>query len=288
MMFIDKVSIALSNSDKKIYREYNYTKLTDNGKKVDVILPFDQPYSIYCKNDNKNRIKLSIDIDGSIITNGFIVNANSNYYLDRFIDSDKKFLFVRKNHPQVALPSSEENGLLTIKVEKEKQSSLEELRKLVYLKPPVIYRDPPYPYWYDPYVYRQYPPYTWNYPYQTYCGGMGVAGTQYNASKPPEAINQMYCSVGEPAILPSSITTASSTPGEYQCFNNASSPSPEVGATIEGSKSDQVFSTTDWNGSEGDALIFQFKMLGKDEKLSAKDEADLQEYKRLKAKFEGK
>lgn len=300
-MFIDKVSIALSNSDKKIYREYNYTKLTDNGKKVDVILPFDQPYSIYCKNDNKNRIKLSIDIDGSIITNGFIVNANSNYYLDRFIDSDKKFLFVRKNHPQVALPNSEENGLLTIKVSKEISFTETWMELMKNYKSPIITINTPY------YPYQPYQPYYPGTHWTTWTTG---TPTVYSSALADNTLNDghsvNYCHTSSPGDIGkscgiSSMTTASycgDPPPAYPGANGPFSASqlgpisaeqkPEVGATIEGEKSNQEFSNTTWNGSVGESLIFQFKMLGKDEKLSAKDEADLQEYKRLKAKFEGK
>ncbi len=69
---------------------------------------------------------------------------------------------------------------------------------------------------------------------------------------------------------------------------NASLNALDTGATVEGDDSKQTFNSTVWNGEEeGSEYIFRFKMLGKDNKLSAQEEKDLMEYKRLKAKFEG-
>ena len=303
-MYHSKIALAITSPTNKPYKEYNYQKLHENCKKSDVILPFDSEYKILIKNENKNRLKLDIDLDGSFITSsgGLIVPGNQSTFLERFIETDKKFLFVRKSHEAVQDPSNVENGLLTIKVELEKEISFEEtwMEFMKNYKPP--------------YVHYVYPPYYYPYqPYQPYYPGTvwtNGTPTVYSSALADNTLNDghsvNYCHTsfpGESSKLCgiSSMTTASycgdpppAYPGANGLFGaNQLGPisaeqKPEVGATIEGSKSDQVFSTTDWNGSEGDALIFQFKMLGKDEKLSAKDEADLQEYKRLKAKFEGK
>jgi hypothetical protein len=64
---------------------------------------------------------------------------------------------------------------------------------------------------------------------------------------------------------------------------SASAPIGEVGATVEGGKSDQTFGFTTWNGDLGEASIFTFQLLG----MREPDQKEYEEYLKLKQKFEG-
>jgi hypothetical protein len=57
-----------------------------------------------------------------------------------------------------------------------------------------------------------------------------------------------------------------------------------MAATIEGSKSNQKFTTVDWLGDDAllESLVFKFQLLG----ITSQDTEEYQEYLRLKNKFE--
>jgi hypothetical protein len=260
MMHNHSIAIALTDSKNKPYREYNYKKITDLCKLSEIILPYNEEYKLLLKNDNSIRIKVDIDIDGSLITGsgGLIINSNSSSYLERFLDTDKKLLFVKANDERVGDPTSKENGLLTVKVELEKATTPSIFSGWVHRTP--------WPY-YDPCYYPNYHYYKTT----VYCSS--------NSGLYNEMPTYSNCNVGS-AIGASAVNQFTA------CASNATpTAQPEVGATVEGGKSNQVFSSTYWNGSEGSALIFQFKMLGRVDKVSEKDIAERQEYERLKAKF---
>lgn len=265
MMHNHNVVVALTDTKNKPYREYRYEKLHENCKKSDVILPYDQSYKILIKNQNSCRLKMEVDIDGSIITGagGLVLNSHCQEYIERFIDSDRKFLFVRKTDEKVSDPSNKENGLLTIKIEKE---------KTVFHIVNTSYEHFLIPKWVP--LYRENRPYWMDTPT---CGGWG--GVSGSVSDMSQSQNMNYSSENSHLCASNGIGHSLN-----QCF--FSSKNLEVGATVEGEKSNQTFSSTYWAGSEGDAVIFQFKMLGKDPKLSDKDEKDRMEYERLKAKFD--
>lgn len=271
MMNNSSITVALTNDTKKPYREYNYKKLTDKCKTSEVILPFDTHYEILIKNENSSRIKLDIDIDGTIITGaGIIVNGNAHSQIERFVNSTKKLFFTKKTNEKVADPTNKENGFLTIKVSKEKQFD---------------------------YTFRT------NFPMDPYNGGYDF----YNYRIPnsyPSWLPYRGLTAGDVFIGPGNtssglggITTFTSTMNASSNLNLSSAPTfksaessinCDTGATVEGDNSNQTFKTTLWNGEEIDSdFIFQFKMLGQEVKLSPQEEKDIMEYKRLKAKFEG-
>jgi hypothetical protein len=68
-------------------------------------------------------------------------------------------------------------------------------------------------------------------------------------------------------------------------INVAAGTIGQAGATVEGSKSDQKFFDTTWNGDTGVAYTFVFKLLGVSGELSEKEKKEWEEYKRLKEKF---
>jgi hypothetical protein len=256
MMHHNSITIALTNDDKTPYREYSFKKLHDKCKTCEVILPFDSHYQLLIKNDNSSRIRLDIDIDGTVITGtGLIIPSNSHHYVERFIETAKKLYFTKKTNEKVADPTNKENGFLTIKVAKEK------------VVPYKIYEAPA----------------IWIYPYLPYQQDMW----HYHSNKPywDTGTGIVYGSTSGDSILRGLNVSESS----ISCFNACSSSKLDTGATVEGDASKQSFTTTNWAGEEvGSDFIFQFKMLGQEVKMSPQEEKDLMEYKRLKAKFEGK
>ena len=89
-MVYKKNFIAVVKSQGKILRE-----VTENT----VHIPFGSEYSILLKNLDTRRALVSISIDGKSIGNSLIIEANSNFELERFIEnnySGNKFRFIQK------------------------------------------------------------------------------------------------------------------------------------------------------------------------------------------------
>jgi len=287
MMNNQSVSVALTNENKKPYREYGYTKVTDKCKKVEVILPFDSHYQILAKNDNAQRVKLDIDIDGTLITGtGLIVNAHSQAYIERFVETAKKLLFTKKSDDRVADPTNKENGFLTIKVTKEKLQPYTIVGS-VYPYPwgrhpdQNDYSSDPY-YWHTRYLFDPNPkqPSSWG---SASGSTLKLSGLNDNTNSNSGATSSFTTK-----SVPASFTCSRGVDVQSMNCSFFSETVAETGATVEGDNSNQSFITTSWNGEEtGSEVIFQFKMLGKDTKLSEQEEKDMMEYKRLKAKFEG-
>lgn len=270
MMNNSSITVALTNDVKKSYREYNYKKLTDKCKTSEVILPFDTHYEILIKNENSSRIKIDIDIDGTIITGaGLIVNGNGQAQIERFVDSTKKLFFTKKTNEKVADPTNKENGFLTVKVSKEKP--------FAYTFKTNFPTDP-YNGVYDYYNYRTPTSYPSWLPYRGLMSGDIFIGPG-NTSSGHGSITTFTSTMNASSNLSSNPIFKSTEADINYC---------DTGATVEGDNSNQTFQSTLWNGEEiGSDFIFQFKMLGQEVKLSPQEEKDIMEYKRLKAKFQG-
>lgn len=69
--------------------------LRENGKFVTI--PFQSEYSILLKNQHSRRAIVNIVIDGQHITpDGLLVDKHSKIKLERFVESDRKFKFIKK------------------------------------------------------------------------------------------------------------------------------------------------------------------------------------------------
>jgi hypothetical protein len=116
MMHYNDIVVSICDSNKKSLREYDSQRLS-NGRKSNIHIPFDSEYQIMVKNNQGKRIKLDIDIDGSNITNdGFVIHGFQTAYLERFLNTNKKFKFVPVTNDGVADPTSSDNGIITVKV----------------------------------------------------------------------------------------------------------------------------------------------------------------------------
>jgi len=118
MHYIDTIVTIVDNNRKPV-RELESEK-QEKGRKCKVFLPFDTEYQFFIKNNSDRRIKLEIEIDGSIISgDGLIVSEYANTYLERFLNSNEKFKFVKASHEAVADPTNRENGIIKVRVYKE-------------------------------------------------------------------------------------------------------------------------------------------------------------------------
>jgi len=266
MMHYEQYVVAITDSRGKSFREFDSERLS-NGRKSKIYLPFDSEYAIKVKNNSDRRIKISIDIDGTNVSgNGLILKSYETDSIERFVDVAKKFKFVKKNDERVSDPTNRDNGVLKVKIEKEVS------------------------------VHRLNDPITWP------NGTSWITTTSYHYSLP---IVQQYNTWGQPMIGGVSPQgyghnsgdvhyTARNASCEYSCssipvaksLRTKSLLNEEVGATIEGSLSQQHFDTTVWLGTEGDSYEFIFKLLGQNG-ISDLDRLEYQKFLELKKKFEG-
>lgn len=84
-----------------------------------VYLPFNSYYTIYLKNTTDKKASVSIEVDGRSLGANFLVDPNSSYEIERFIDGNnnkgKKFLFVEKTDDVVErFGDNEEDGKIEI------------------------------------------------------------------------------------------------------------------------------------------------------------------------------
>jgi hypothetical protein len=263
MMHYEQYVVAITDSHGKSFREFDSERLS-NGRKSKVYLPFDSEYKIKVKNNSDRRIKLSIDIDGTLVSgNGLILNAFDTDSIERFVDVAKKFKFVRKTDERVSDPSSSETGILKIKIEKEVSMWF---NQRVHTFPPIIPNHTNI--WGQPVIGGGFPSdYTnYGYPY----GGRtpnDFTYTSLNASFNSSSPTVQYKGAVDRVVPIKTLLNE------------------EVGATVEGSQSKQQFDTTIWNGTEGESYEFVFKLLAQNG-LSDSDRQDYEKYLELKKRFE--
>ena len=122
MMSFQKGFVGSILVNNKPLREFNY-----EGQRT-VKVPFDSEYIIRLKNKNNVRAKVSVSIDGTNVLNGgkLILEPNDTFDLERFVDQmDKgskfKFMSLVKGAVtgEIQDPYSNDNGLIEIKFEKE-------------------------------------------------------------------------------------------------------------------------------------------------------------------------
>lgn len=113
MMYLHNFAAAIKVNGK-ILREFGDT----------VYLPFGSEYAIRLKNLNTSRAKVTIEIDGDIVTgNDLILNSNETFDLERFIrngnlSEGNRFKFIERttkieDHRGIKF----EDGLITIRYE---------------------------------------------------------------------------------------------------------------------------------------------------------------------------
>jgi hypothetical protein len=119
MMYQDRLAVALKVNGQ-ILREFKDT----------VYIPFGSEYSLFIKNLNSLRCRVSIEIDGKDIADGdsFIVNGNSSIDIERFLRSGNmqrgnRFKFIERTAGVEAHRGGiqAEDGLIRIQFEFERE-----------------------------------------------------------------------------------------------------------------------------------------------------------------------
>lgn len=243
-MHLDKTVVTIVDANRKPLRELASTRTQPGGRMCDINLPFDSEYQFLVKNGNTVRVKVEIDIDGTCVTGGgLILDGSESCYIERFVDSARKFKFVRATHEAVADPTAPDNGSIRVKVTRE-------------------YQHP------EPARLIPHRPLPWNDSNPFYYGGPH----RYSYRD-----TQITCCSGDPSrVLRSMSLSNTAIPCATSHFTE------ERGATVEGGKSDQVFGTTTW---AGDAPLSTIEFIFNLHCRTAQEEAEYQEFLRLKAKF---
>lgn len=249
MMYYEEIVAVLCDSNKKPLRELDSQK-QDNGRKTKVFLPFDSEYQILIKNNCEKRIKLKIDIDGTNVSgNGLIMAAHSNDFIERFVDIAKKFKFVRSSHEGVSDPTNLENGVIKIRCVKEKEPTYGG----------IVIR--------EEHHHHHHNSWTYGWPNRTF----------YDHQPLYYSSDMMSRNIG--GVLCSSNLTASTH--DTNALYTACNASLESGATVEGEKSNQEFTSTFWRGDEDKEFVFTFNLFGSDVN-DAERKKKLDEYMKLK------
>lgn len=234
MMHHEQIVVALLDNNKKPLREFD-SRRQDNGRKCSVYIPEETEYQFLVKNNLDRRIKINIDIDGTNVSgNGLILDANCTDYIERFVDVNKKFKAVKKTDERVSDPSNPENGIIKVRIQKERK-----------IYPTLTTIQSVGDYW----VYKE----TYDPTFRPHITWLNSVLRGCNNS------DAIY--------------------GNVQCCYNASTQEPL--ATVEGSISNQQFTSTTWNGDEGITQIFTFYLKATSQEV----DKEYQEYLRLKQKY---
>ena len=199
-----------------------------------VYLPFGAEYKIRLKNLNSTRAKVLIEIDGDPVTNGGVVlDPGQTTDLERFIRNGNLSSGNRFKFIERSTKVEEHRGIQVedgiITIRYEFEIAQCVTVDVPIGRPP-SFRD--YSHWTDPSIY-----------------GIAKSAFQYNSSDPVAK-----CATPE-ASWANTVATNS--------VANA------TGITVEGSISDQKFTTTHWRGSIGGTKVLNIRLLGETEDNAA-------------------
>lgn len=237
MMHFEEVVVTLVDTQNKPFRELN-SQRADRGRKCEVYAQADTEYKFLVKNNTDKRIKVDIDIDGSSVSgNGLILGPHSSEYIERFVDIDRKFKTSLVTGEGVADPTSPENGIIKVRVHKEKFTEIS-------LPVTIINHHHHHDLW-------------WNNDQRNNL----YYGTKHYTS-PDVVYGGVLRGVSSRGVSDSVIGTTSDTKGLNTVSYSASLNVPKVEnlATVEGGMSDQKFTSTIWNGDDTSfgEIVFTF------------------------------
>jgi hypothetical protein len=234
-MHSDNVVVALQPiGTGRSFREYDHDKTQDTSS-CRLVLPFDSEYSFLIKVTDDVRRRVVVTIDGQDAFDLIVDKGTS--VIERFQDSDKRFKFVRADNPAVSDPTSSYNGKICVKVCREVPHYMTKMLEHLW-REPRVYRGPSNPY--DGMGTWIGDPLPWHH-------GMNHLSSQDYVGGLTLGASAMFCS------------TDSTPRGIEKCAG-------EIGATVEGSKSDQVFGSTAWRGDDKPYSFFNFIVRGKETK----------------------
>lgn len=256
MMYRNNLAIAI---------KVNGRVLREQG---DVVrLPFGSEYSIFLRNMNSVRVQFKLQIDGTDATSDtwIVIAPNSAVEMERFIkngnwDAGNKFKFIeRTSEVEQHRGIGVEDGLVRVEYKKEYVAP--------YVPPPTYYSAPPIPYdrrrnpWHPDRGRRRWNDFSGS-PIRS-CS-LGISG-------------QSVSGVNLQTTPTHSLFSQEVNYSEVNCFNSsapifvvgaagaASAPEPEVqeaGITVEGSKSNQRFTSCSWFATENETHVMVLHLKG--------------------------
>jgi hypothetical protein len=245
------VAILRDSHGRKPFREYNHAR-KGNTSETTVLLPFDTEYQFAFKVLDGSRRRVCISIDGVSVADDLVLNPGESY-LERLMENNRKFKFVRLSHSGVADPSSSSNGRVEIMVWKEKAHVYPTTKHLIV---PLTSGNP----WHS----------------GGPCYGAGTSDFMLGeCNKGNDNLPMGSCDSFSSMSIQCSATSAEASNAivpDMAQFNKIplssrglSAPLGEAGATVEGSKSHQSFQATTWAGDESPTPdIFIIYLRGKE------------------------
>lgn len=260
---------ALNGSRKTPLREYDHKRGVLESS-VRVPLKFGSEYGIGFKFQDLGRRRLELWIDGAMVTDNLILDGGESF-LERFMDSDKRFRFVAASDAAVADPTSPSNGGVVVKLWREQPSY--PIFKNVDKQWPVAPPQTPWQPWTPPVVWgRSDCPGDPLRSSDVMCGGTsGPSGPQgpIGAQGAVSPCGVRGLGYGDPIgdVFSCSCSNSSSLADGFSSveMSNLSLFDKLKGATVEGSTSKQTFNDTVWLGDFGSPLIFKFQLHGIEE-----------------------
>lgn len=222
-----------------------------------VYLPFGSEYSVYLKNLEHRRVKATLFIDGTNVSDGgFIVNGSSSIDVERFIkngnlSSGNRFKFIERTKAIEEHRGIEaEDGLIRIEYAFEKEPPKIQYQKTVHVHEHVY---PYYPHW----SYYPYPPYN-SYPHLTWtCNSFQSNDTACRGSA-----SGTRSGTGAQIVAQQNTQKAESQATVMACSMSSSSIPNEAGITVPGSASNQQFRTVYGFDSESETHVMVLHLVG--------------------------
>jgi hypothetical protein len=272
MMYQDKLAIAVK-SNGKVLREFKDT----------AFVPFGSEYSIFIKNLNSVRVRVSISIDGKDVADGdsFIINANSSMELERFLKNGNmskgnRFKFIERTANVEAHRggAQAEDGIIRVEYEFEREN----VPVPNYFGVPTPYPVPVWPKPYKPWYYGDI-----YYGVGTINASNQSINTLHDGHAATCSVNMANASVGASAQACSFTSTSSAPMGGSSSVGGSSvrargitkSASPaafsapkadaivnEAGITAAGSVSNQQFHTVSDIQGDGVKHAMVIRLLG--------------------------
>ena len=250
----------------KMYNNKVVTCIKVNGKilrefKDTVYIPFGSEYSVFVKNLESRRAIVKIEIDGTPVnTDGFIVNANSDLNIERFVkdlDKGNRFKFIERTAKIEDGPRGikAEDGLIRVSFQFEKVAPKFETTHVYHN---TVHH---YPYRWGPYWYNDGPYYG-----SPMYGSGGLIGSvnQQNAK-----MTSTSATMGEESVPMKSAKGMSGGASGSLSANSVSSFSAtrsfvDTGITVPGSVSDQKFTMVSSFPTDDEEHVMVIKLLGED------------------------
>jgi len=245
--FTDTVVTLKDLASGRPFREFDHHRASSTST-VTVKMPFDTEYGITLKTMDYGRRRMEVTIDGTQVAD-LIFQGGPGFQqtLERFMDSDKRFKFVKATSAAVADPTNPSNGDIVVKVWRENAPQSVPIcaaprnRTRLYGDGGVLRG-----------MSKGLEPAT------PTCGG-SLGATVEGSKSVNYCAESLQVSSLQASHAPTTGFMNESAP-EVLSLNASFQPQSDRGATVEGGASGQKFGHTTWAGDLGLPSVFVFKL----------------------------